>query len=113
MLELGLVEPPEPDTPGPFRLADRERVYELVTAAGLDEPEVDDVRITMRYGSLEDYWDVTRDLSMSLRAALDRMTTDEAAELRARVEDGLAAHGGANDLAIPGLARVFSTRRPG
>ena len=111
LLDLGLMDPPEPDTPGPFRLADTERLRELVTGAGLEEPEIDDVEIEMRYASFDEYWEVTRDLSMSLRNALAALGTDEAADLRGRAEVALAPYAGEDELVIPGLARVVSTHR--
>jgi SAM-dependent methyltransferase len=113
LVELGLVDPPEPDTPGPFRLAERERLRELVTGAGLEEPEIDDVEIQMRYVSFEEYWEVTRDLSMSLRNALTGLSAEDTTVLRGRVEEALTPYAGEDGLVIPGLARVLSTRRPG
>ena len=112
MIDLGLADPPEPDAPGPFRLADPERVRSLVAGAGLAQPRVDEVEIAMRYTSFDEYWEVTQDLAMSLREALTRISAAEADELRTRVRDSLAKYDGADGVAIPGLARVFSTVRP-
>jgi SAM-dependent methyltransferase len=112
MVELGLAEPPAPDTPGPFRLADAERVRALVTGAGFEKPTVDDVPITMRYASFDEFWDVTRDLAMSLRNALDAISDEQAAELRARVEAALEPFAGEAGPALPGLARVVAAARP-
>lgn len=112
MIDLGLADPPEPDAPGPFRLADPERVRSLVADAGLAQPRVDEVEIAMRYASFDEYWEVTQDLAMSLREALTRISAAEADELRTRVRDSLAKYDGADGVAIPGLARVFSTVRP-
>ena len=112
MIDLGLADPPEPDAPGPFRLADPERVRSLVAGAGLAQPRVDEVEIAMRYTSFDEYWEVTQDLAMSLREALTRISAAEADELRTRVRDSLAKYDDADGVAIPGLARVFSTVRP-
>jgi SAM-dependent methyltransferase len=112
LVDLGLMEPPEPDAPGPFRLADRERVKELVADAGFGEPEIEDLEIELRYSSLDEFWEVTGDLSMSLRQALMRLNADEAAQLRSRVNEMLGAYAGANGLVLPGRARVVSATRP-
>ena len=112
LLDLELVEPPEPDTPGPFRLGDADRVRLLFDGSGLEHPMVDDVPITNRYASFDEYWDVTRDLAMSLRNALAALTDERVAELRGLVEERLARYAGDEGLAIPGLARVFSSRKP-
>ena len=113
MVELGVVEPPEGDAPGPFRLADADRVRGLLADAGFADPEVDDVPITMRYASFDEFWDVTRDLAMSLRDALGRLPPERAAELRSTVERALDPFVSPAGVALPGLARVFSTRKSG
>ena len=112
LLDLGLIEPPEPDTPGPFRLGDADRVRLLFDDSGLEHPMVDDVPITNRYASFDEYWDVTRDLAMSLRNALAALSEGQAAELRALVEQRLAPYADGDGLAISGLARVFTSRKP-
>ena len=108
LVELGLAEPPEPDAPGPFRLADPERLRALVVGAGFGEPELEPVAISMRYASLDEYWEVTKDLSMSFRDALARLSDADAAELRSRVEVAFAPHMGPAGLAIPGRAWVVA-----
>ena len=65
----GLVARPEPDAPGPFRLADPEHVRELVETAGLELVTQEDVPLTWRYGSFDEFWDTTLDLSRSLATA--------------------------------------------
>jgi len=111
LLDLGLMEPPGPDTPGPFRLGDADRVRLLFDDSGLEHPMVDEVPITQRYASFAEFWDVTRDLAMSLRNALAALPEEQAAKLRRLVEERLARHAGADGLAIPGLARVFTSRK--
>jgi len=111
LLDLGLMEPPEPDTPGPFRLGDADRVRLLFDDSGLEHPMVDDVPITQRYASFDEFWDVTRDLAMSLRNALAALPEERATELREQVEERLARYAGEDGLAIPGLARVFTSRK--
>ena len=111
LLDLGLAEPPEPDAPGPFRLADVDRVRLLFDSAGFDHPILDEVPIAMRYASFDEYWDVTCDLAMSLRNALRELPEERAEELRSLVRERLAQYEGDAGLEIPGLARVFSSRK--
>jgi SAM-dependent methyltransferase len=106
MVELGHAEPPPPDAPGPFRLADRDRLAALVAAAGFVDTTIEDVELSMDYASFDEYWEVTRDLAMSLRDALGRLPPGEADELRSRIQQELEPYATANGLAIPGLARV-------
>jgi SAM-dependent methyltransferase len=111
LVELGLMERPGPDTPGPFRLGDPERIRALVTAAGLAEPSIDAVDVRYRYASFDEYWDVTRDLAMSLRDALIRLSPAETSDLRARFAAALAGDEGPDGLTIPGRAWVATARR--
>ena len=112
MVELGHAEPPPPDAPGPFRLADQERLRALVAAAGFADATVEDVELSMDYASFDEYWDVTRDLAMSLRDALGRLPAGEAEALRSRVEQGLEpVRDEPTASAIPGLARVVRASR--
>ncbi len=106
LLELGLIEEPDPDAPGPFRLGDVERLRGLVLAAGFEEPRIDDVALTWRHESFDDFWAVTADLSFMLTSALGTLDPDTLAEVRRRTAAALAPY--ADDegrLAIPGLCR--------
>ncbi len=76
LLERGVIERPGPDEPGPFRLADPDRVRELVEGAGLELDVLEDVPVLWRYDSFEDFWDVSRDLSRMLAAALGSLDED-------------------------------------
>jgi SAM-dependent methyltransferase len=106
MIELGHAEPPEPDSPGPFRLADPDRLRELVAAAGFADIELEDVDLAMRYESFDEYWDVTRDLAMSLRTALAELPAPAAERLRSRIAEQIAQYESADGLEVPGRARV-------
>lgn len=112
LLERGVIDRPDPDAPGPFRLGDADRVRRLVVAAGFEEPNVEDVRVTWRHGSFDDYWAVTADLSFLLTTAIATLDAAELAEVRRLVEAMLAPyvepHG---ELAVPGLCRLVLARR--
>lgn len=113
LIGLGLMEPPGPDTPGPFRLGDPERLRALVVGAGFEEPRLEEVALTWRYPSVEDWWRVSSDLSTTLSSALGRLTAAETARLRGTVEELLAPYDGPDGLTIPGVCRNVLTRRPG
>jgi SAM-dependent methyltransferase len=106
LVELGLAERPDPDAPGPYRLADPERLRSLVAGAGFIEPRLEAVDLTMRYASLDDYWSVTRDLSMSLREAFSRLSEGDAARLRTLVDERLERYLGTDGLDLPGRTWV-------
>lgn len=48
--------PPPPGTPGPFALADRERLRALLDGAGFADVVIDEVRGERAYASAEEWW---------------------------------------------------------
>jgi SAM-dependent methyltransferase len=112
-LELGLVERPDPDAPGPFRLSPEGLLAEVLSDAGLAVETVEDVSVTWRVPALSAWWDVARDTSRTLTLILERLSPKEAEAVRAgaerRLESCVQADG---SLAVPGRARVALARRP-
>jgi len=108
-LELGLVDPPDHDSPGPFRLSDPDRLRSVVAAAGLEIERVEDVPVAWAASSLDEWWETSRDTSRMLTMLLERLTPGETAALRTRSEallrDYVADDG---TIAVPGLARVVA-----
>lgn len=112
-LELGLVERPDPRAPGPFRLADAEELRDLVERAGLRVAALEEASVAWRAGSLDEWWESTRDLSRMLATLLDRLETAEALELREGAERRLARYVAADDsLHVPGVARLLLALKP-
>ena len=56
LVERGLAEAAVADAPGPFALADRERLADLLWGAGLTGVRVDAVDFVFRARSLDDWW---------------------------------------------------------
>jgi SAM-dependent methyltransferase len=114
LLGLGLIERPDPDAPGPFRLGDANRVRELVLSAGFGEPTIEDVPVTWRHDSFDEYWDVTADLSFLLTTAMATLEPDTIDEVRSRTAESLLPYTDASGrLAIPGLTRNVLAWKPG
>jgi SAM-dependent methyltransferase len=111
-LELGLVERPDPDAPGPFRLAREGALEDLLAGAGLLVETVEDVPVAWRATSLSAWWQIVRDTSRSLALILEN-ATDAAKAIRAgaerRLERYLQPDG---SLAVPGRTHVALARRP-
>lgn len=113
LLELGLIERPDPDAPGPFRLADTERVRALVRAAGFTAPQIENVPLTWHHASFAEYWSVTADLSFLLTTALAALDPAAIEQVQRRAADGLQPYTDTNGtLAIPGLSRNVLARKP-
>lgn len=110
-VELGLVERPDPESPGPFRLSPEGSLRSLLEGAGLEVDVVEDVPLTWRAPTLRDWWDVARDTSRSLALILGRITPAEAEAVRAGAERKLERYVEPDGtLAVPGLARVALAR---
>lgn len=90
LIERGLVSPPDPQSepePGPFALADADRVRELLERAGFVEIDVQTVDIVHRHDSFERFWETTLDISRVFHdAVLDRPEPEIA-----RIREGLSA----------------------
>ncbi len=112
-LELGLVERPPADAPGPFRLADRGRLRGLLELAGLRVEVLEDVSLTWNAASFDDWWEITTDTSRMVGELERRLGVDSVATLRARAAELMAEHTLTDgSLAVPGTARVALARRP-
>jgi SAM-dependent methyltransferase len=85
LVELGHAEPPDPDAPGMFRLADRERLRELMEAAGLVEVAIESIELDRDERGIGAYLEETLDLSRPFADVRDRLQQDQWAEVVARV----------------------------
>ncbi len=113
-VDLGFAEPPDPDSPGPFRLGDPGRVRALVEDAGFASPTIEDVPMTWRYATFEKYWDTSRDLSFSLGTALQTLGPSDIARLSEAAREALRPYTReAGALVFPGLTRNVSALKPG
>jgi SAM-dependent methyltransferase len=111
-VELGHMERPDPDAPGPFRLAPEGRLATVLEGAGFAVETVEDVPLVWRAPSLAEWWATVRDMSPTTGALLERLSPEEAATLESSAAERLAkyvAPGGT--LEVPSLARVALARR--
>jgi SAM-dependent methyltransferase len=112
-LDLGLVERPDPDAPGPFRLAREGALESLLTEAGLGVERVEDVSVAWHAASLDAWWEIARDTSRSLAVILERTTAEDAAAIRAGAERRLERYVQPDgSLTVPGRTFVALARRP-
>ncbi len=106
-VELGLVDPPDRNAPGPFRLSDPERLKSVVAAAGLEVTRVEETRVTWEAASIDEWWEASCDMSPTLGMLLADLPAEVAVELRLRAAAYLEEYLAADDsLAVPGLARI-------
>jgi SAM-dependent methyltransferase len=110
-LALGLVEPPDRDAPGPFRLGAPGRLGAELEAGGLRVEREEEVAVTWRASSLDEWWGTSLDTSRLLGQLVEQLDVATIARLRADAEERLGeyvAAGGA--VAVPGVARVALAR---
>lgn len=84
--------PPAPGTPGPFALADHERLRDLIAGAGLDGIVVESVACERRHESLEDWWAETRRVSGPIGALFSQLPDDQVAAIREEAFARAQAH---------------------
>jgi SAM-dependent methyltransferase len=112
-VELGHASPPDMDAPGPFRLADPERLQAVVAAAGLEIERVEEVPVAWAASTLDEWWETSKDTSRMLTTLLAGLSEREEAELRARAEAHLHEYlADDGSIAVPGLARVLVATAP-
>jgi enediyne biosynthesis protein CalE5 len=109
--ETGAPVPP-PGVPGPFSLADRDRVAGLLTHAGFSDVRVREVPTPLRAGSFEEWWKRTSALAGPLTKILAGRSAGAAQALSARLRESVRPYttpSGAVE--IPGLTLVAAASR--
>jgi ubiquinone/menaquinone biosynthesis C-methylase UbiE len=77
LVQRGHIPPPEPGAPGIFGLGDSDRVRQLVTGAGFDEPELEEIAFEFRYADADDAWDALISLAGPLARVVKALPDDE------------------------------------
>jgi len=112
-VELGFMERPDPNAPGPFRLAEPDELRRLVSGAGLRVEALEEVPVLWRAASLDEWWQTVQDLSRMLSTLLERLTPEDVKAVRGGAERRLAKYVAADgSLEVPGLARALLAVRP-
>jgi SAM-dependent methyltransferase len=102
LVRRGLEERPDPDAPGQFAWARDGVIAERLEQAGFVDYEVAVVRFALRYESLQDWWDASRDMSMRFADAAAAMDETTAAEIQAALAEAAAPFTGEDGaLTIP------------
>jgi SAM-dependent methyltransferase len=85
LVELGHVEPPDPDAPGMFALDDAERLRGLMEGAGFLDVVVEPLELARSDESVEDYVGGTIDLSAPFAEVRARLSDEQWSEVEARI----------------------------
>jgi ubiquinone/menaquinone biosynthesis C-methylase UbiE len=77
LVQRGLLPPPDPGAPGIFALGRPERIRELVTGAGFDEPEIEELSFTYEYEGAERVWEHVTRLAGPIAKVVNALPADE------------------------------------
>ena len=77
LVELGHVEPPDPNAPGMFILADPDRLRELLESAGFADVVVEALELVRHETSVADFLKGTVDLSRPFAEVQERLSAEE------------------------------------
>jgi ubiquinone/menaquinone biosynthesis C-methylase UbiE len=100
LVQRGHMPPPEPGAPGIFALGEADRIAELVTGAGFEEPTVEELAFEWRYAG-HDLWDTLTRLAGPLARVINELPEDEKQRTRAAIEGGLAEYRQGDELVVP------------
>lgn len=87
LIELGHAEPPDPEAPGMFTLADSGRLRGLMESAGFVEVQLDTVKLDRPQASLDEYIDETLDLSLGFSETRQRLDDQQWEEVRGKIAE--------------------------
>jgi SAM-dependent methyltransferase len=86
LVERGAMPPPDPEAPGMFALADRDKLAGMLADAGFSEIEIDAVELEQQHPSFDAMWEFQLDCAAPIAAVLRELDPAELADVRAAVE---------------------------
>lgn len=108
--QVGAPVPP-PGVPGPFSLADGDRLGGLLAGAGLVDVAVEELAVPTRAESFEHWWTRTTALAGPLAGMIAAMPEAAREGLRSRLRADLAPYVVEGGIDLPGLTLLASARR--
>jgi SAM-dependent methyltransferase len=100
----GQLEPPEPEGPGVFRMADRARTSALLTEAGFETVRIEDVVVLFRVDNIDAYLDLVADTAGPIGLTVRDLADDGRTAVAARAAHALETYAGRDGYDIPGDA---------
>ena len=107
LAEHSLGAPPQPGLPGPFALADPQRLLGLLEDAGFAEVRLETLPVSRRQASFAEFWETTLDISRSFHDAVLSRPEPEVTAIRATLARLLEPYTAADGtLDVPGSSHV-------
>src|SRR5437867_2599092 len=80
---LGLIPPPDPKHPGGlFSLAGHDDLHEVITAAGFERVEIEDMTLRLRFTDFDDYWSFLLEFAGGVSALLQSFPDETRTKVR-------------------------------
>jgi SAM-dependent methyltransferase len=108
--QLGAPVPP-PGVPHPFALDDAGRLASLLTRAGLEDVQIDELPVPLRAASFDEWWERTRALAGPVAKILASLPAEAAEQLRGRAREAVRAYETPDGIELPGVTLLASARR--
>src|SRR5262245_43909919 len=104
LVELGHAPPPEPDTPGPFALADQERLRDLLAGSGFSSVHIEEVPIVMAYDDVADFIAVSTETSGMLSRIWAQVSEEDREAITTRLTEDFEPFAVEGGYELPGVA---------
>ncbi len=110
LVQRGLVEPPEPGTPGMFTMAGDDRMRELLEGAGFTIQQLEDVPVLFRYADVDEYVMGAVDTGGMFARAWGDASPDGRKAITAQLAQVFAPFAVDGGYELPGVAFVVAAR---
>ena len=110
LVERGHAPPPDPDAPGPFVLAEHERLRDLLERNGFTAVHIEEVPLLMKYDDVDDFIAVSTETSGMLARIWAEVSDSEREAIATRLAEDFAPFAVENGYELPGVAVVTSAR---
>jgi SAM-dependent methyltransferase len=104
LIERGHMPPPEPGTPGPFSMADKERTLALLAEAGFTNARTEEVPVRFAFRSVEEYASFSTDTAGPFALVLRELSEQELDAMKAQLEGAFTPFVADGGYELPGVA---------
>jgi hypothetical protein len=109
MLQHGYPPPDDPFGPGGiFSMSDPERVHSMLLKAGFAEVVLDEVEVSHRFTTFDDYWNLQSEIAGPLAVLIASLSAEERSSVKNTVRESVETFAEGSGLALPGAAVVAS-----
>jgi SAM-dependent methyltransferase len=108
LVELGHAPPPDPDAPGPFVLAEHERLRDLLEGGGFSAVNIEEVPLLLKYDDVDDYIAVSTETSGMLARIWREVSDNDRDVITTRLSEDFVPFTVEGGYELPGVAVVAS-----